>query len=159
MTERKKNESQRQRLQDEIHQQNQFLHMLIESSPLGIVSSDKAGAVTLWNPSMGELLGWRSEEVIGQRVPLMRQEDRAEFAEVARRIDRGETIEGWTSMRKDGGIIDLSMSAGPLYDRAGQFVGVIAMLKDITERKRMENATRDRGVSASLPRISAMSST
>ncbi len=140
--------TEQKRLQDEIHLQSQFLSMLIQSSPLGIVSFDMEGVVTLWNPSMQELMGWSQDEVIGQTMPDFRDlqaKDQIEFAELNRRITSGETIKGIDIQypRKDGHFIDLSISAGPLYNLHGEFVGVIAVLQDITERKRMESALRE----------------
>jgi len=124
---------------------NQFLNTLIQAAPIGIVSFNSAGIVQLWNPSMESILGWTQDEVIGQPLPYIREQDRVEFARLRQRVASGETFTGVDvqRQRKDGVAIDLSISAGPLYDPAGVITGIVGVVKDISDRKRMEKELRE----------------
>ncbi len=129
----------------ELYQANQFLQTLIHASPLGIVAFDETGLVELWNPALTEMMGWTEEEVLGQPLPFVPESGRAEYEQLRQRVAKGESFQGVEvrRRRKDGTAVELSISAGPRYSLAGRYLGVVAALRDISERKRMEEALRE----------------
>ena len=129
----------------ELYQANQFLQTLIYASPLGIVAFNEDGLVELWNPALTEMLGWTEEEALGQPLPFVPESRQAEFEQLRQRVARGESFRGQEvrRRRKDGSPIELSISAGPRYSLAGRYLGVVATIMDISERKRMEEALRE----------------
>lgn len=136
--------TERKNLENDLHRANQFLQTLIQASPLGIVAFTADGTITLWNPAMETLLGWTEAEVIGHGLPYVREQDQAEFTRLQQHVAAGQTFKGIDVQRqcKDGTVIDLSLSAGPLRDMDGAFTGVVGIVKDIRERKRIETALR-----------------
>ena len=114
---------------------------IVESSDDAIIGSSPDGRITHWNPGAERLLGYSREEVTGQPVRmLVRPEDfedqNARFGELVagRRIDRIETR--W--VRKDRTLVDVVLTASPIFDREGGVAGVSAIVHDVTQRRRVE---------------------
>jgi PAS domain S-box-containing protein len=115
------------------------LHALIAASPLAVVGIDRESQVTLWNPAAEQIFGWSSEEAVGARVPFVDEARLAEHVALRERVLAGESlvdIEG-TRRRKDGSLVLLSLNVAPIRDAAGQATGMVAMLAEIGERKRL----------------------
>ncbi len=134
----------RRRMQEALRQANQTLNALIQSSPLAIGTLDRQLRVTLWNPAAERLLGWRAEEVLGRPLSVI-PEDQEEIT----RIRAEEVFKGAMRLgderryrRKDGSLIDGRIWTAPLRDAEGTITGVMTILEDVTERKRMEEALR-----------------
>jgi two-component system cell cycle sensor histidine kinase/response regulator CckA len=128
---------------------NETLRALIEASPLAILALDPAGNVRSWNAAATRIFGWTESEVLGQPSPLVPPDKQQESAALRERVLSGEAFAGVEAhrIRKDGAWIDVSISAGPLYDAAGQVDGIIAVLADVTDRKRAEEAlARERAI-------------
>ena len=119
-----------------------YLTRLIDSSTDAIISTDKEGNVVLFNEGAEALLGYRAEEVIGQRVSILYEsEERAK--DVMRQMRKsGGTVSAFeTALRaKDGRSIPILISASILYGEAGQETGTVGFNKDLRERKRVEEA-------------------
>ena len=126
----------------ETHQVNDSLAALIKASPLSIMALRPDGAVTLWNPAAERTFGWSAAEVVGGSNPMIAGGKQAEFRANLERVLRGETIARMelARRRKDGAAITLSLSAGPTHGPAGEITGVMAVLEDVTEHRRMERA-------------------
>lgn len=122
------------------------LQAVVQASPAAIVGFDAEGRVTLWNPAAERTFGWAAEEVLGGFNPLVAEDQREEFRGYVKIALGGK---GWRDVevarrRKDGSPIDVSASSAPLRDAAGQVVGLISVLIDITGRKRAEVEARER---------------
>ena len=125
------------RLSDErLRQTLRTFQALVEASPLPILSLDASGIVLSWNRAAEKLFGWKREEVLGKPNPAVPQEFADEAQEIYAASARGEVIRSREvrRQRKDGGLLDLALSAAPL----GQTGASIAILADISERKRRE---------------------
>ncbi len=94
--------------------------------------------VTRWNPAAERILGWTSREVLGEPTPLVPPDLAAEADAHRTRVINGERFENVETvrLRKDGTLIDVSISAAAIYNSAGEAVGMVAMFADISERKR-----------------------
>jgi PAS domain S-box-containing protein len=138
-----------QRIQGEaLRDLSESLRAVFEASPLGIIALEKDGRVRHWNPAAERMLGWTAREVVGQPIPYVPPDKQEEFEELVRRELSGESIAGFETqrLRKDGSRLDVSISIAPLIDAEDQVNGVLGVVEDITERRRVagELANRQR---------------
>jgi PAS domain S-box-containing protein len=122
----------------------EVLQAMIQASPQAIISLDPQGQVRLWNPAAERLFGWRQAEVLGRLLPTIPEqgEEREKFAAMLARLLEGESFTDLEGRRrkKDGSLMDVSLSAAPLRDPRGKIIGSMGMLSDITARKATEAA-------------------
>jgi PAS domain S-box-containing protein len=127
---------------DEVQNSNERYRALIDASPVAIIEFDFEGRVRSWNSGAAAIFGWTEEETIGRVNPTVPEEDLASFLGNISRIRAGETMRDFTTRRlhRDGSLIDVSISTGPIRDARGEVVGVIGITIDVTERTRSERA-------------------
>jgi PAS domain S-box-containing protein len=116
------------------------LAAIVESSDDAIVSKDLNGIVQTWNPAAERMLGYTAGEMIGRSIRCIIPPDRqGEEDEVLSRIRRGEGIDHYETvrMRKDGSLIDVSLSVSPIRAQDGRIIGASKIARDITEQKRV----------------------
>ena len=121
------------------------LAAIIESSHDAIISKTVDGIVLTWNAGAERLYGYSAVEAKGQPMTfLLPAECLGEELEILDRIRRGEGVEyvETVRLRKDGRKIHVSLTLSPIRDRGGQIVAVSHIARDITERRRMEEAMR-----------------
>jgi PAS domain S-box-containing protein len=119
------------------------LATIVDSSPDAILGVTLDGTITSWNAGAERMYGYTTEEIIGRPASLLIPPDSYDERErILERIMRGEDIEQYETVRqrKDGALIDVSLSISPVRDVAGNIVGAAAIARDITERKRAEEA-------------------
>lgn len=118
---------------------NEKLSALIDASPLAIFSLDEHGKLTSWNPTAERIFGWQAREVLGEPPPFILEEREYDYLRAQEQILAGEwfTEMECRLLRKDGALIVVSLSAAPLRDPQGHVRGSMAMLADISERKRI----------------------
>ncbi|SNB44900.1 EAL domain-containing protein [Geobacter sp. DSM 9736] len=136
--------TERNRERRHLHETNQQLHALVQASPLAIVALDASGMVTTWNRAAEHIFGWSSEEVIGAPFPACDEEMRIEHGRVREQVMTGRPFTNLElqRLRKDGRVIDVSVSAAPLFDTSGGITGIMSIIADITSRKRSETDLR-----------------
>jgi PAS domain S-box-containing protein len=127
---------------EEVQNSNELYRSLIDASPVAIVDLDFDGRIRSWNAAATEIFGWTAEETVGRANPTVPDEALAFFHDNLQRIRAGETLRDLDvrRLRHDGSLIDVNISAGPIRDAHGEVVGVIALMMDVTERKRSERA-------------------
>ena len=121
--------------------QAQRLAAIVELSDDAIVSKDLNGIITSWNHGAERLFGYTAEEVIGKPITMLIPPDRmGEEPEIIGRVRRGERVDHYDTVRrrKDGSLIDISLTVSPLKDADGRIVGASKIARDITERKRAQ---------------------
>lgn len=119
------------------------LAAIVTSSEDAIISKDLSGVITSWNRGAERLFGYSSEEAIGKPVTMLMPEDLLEEEpKILGRIRRGESVEHHETVRrcKDGSLIDISLTVSPLRNAAGEIVGASKVVRDVTERNRMEES-------------------
>ena len=123
-------------------QVRQLLASIVESSDDAIVSKDLNGVIASWNPGAERLFGYTAEEVVGKSVTILFPADLLhEETVILERIRRGEKIEHYETVRrrKDGSLVDISLTVSPLRNAAGKITGVSKIARDISMRKKAEH--------------------
>jgi PAS domain S-box-containing protein len=118
-----------------------FLSTIVESAEDAIISKTLDGIITSWNPGAETVFGYSPEEVIGKPVTiLIPPEQHNEKPAILAKLRRGERVEHYETRRrrKDGTIIDISLTVSPVRDGEGRIVGASKIARDITDRKRLE---------------------
>ncbi|MHB8681610.1 MAG: GAF domain-containing protein [Acidimicrobiales bacterium] len=127
------------RLYQAVQGNEERLRAVVDSSPLAIAEMDMDGAAQWWNAAAAELFGWPPAGAPGGlRVPA-RPAAAQQLEDLWRRTRRGEATVGVeiSGFRPDGRSISLSVSTAPLRDAAGVVRGILAVMEDVTERRRM----------------------
>jgi PAS domain S-box-containing protein len=127
-----------------------ILAATVESSDDAIVGETLEGVITSWNQAAERMLGYTATEVVGKSVSiLMPPEHSEDLSRIIGPIRRGESVGHFETqrLRKDGQVIDVSLSVSPIRDADGMIVGAAKIARDITERKRAE-AERERLLAA-----------
>ena len=122
----------------ESEQQLRWLASIVESSHDAIISVDFRGIITTWNNGAERLYGFTSDEVIGQSIKIIVPPERPrEHRPLLERLKHGERIESHETVRqrKDGSLVDVSLTISPVKNAEGNIVGASAIVRDITERK------------------------
>jgi PAS domain S-box-containing protein len=117
----------------------QRLASIVRFSDDAIISKDLDGIITSWNRGAERLFGYMAEEAIGKSVTLLIPPDqRDEEPKILERIRRGEPIDHYETVRrrKDGSLVDISLTVSPISDSAGKVIGASKVARDITERRR-----------------------
>jgi PAS domain S-box-containing protein len=124
-----------------MHHANARLAAIVESSDDAIISKTLGGIITSWNKSAERLFGYTAEEAIGQSILMLIPEDRHdEEPGIIARISAGQRIDHYETQRrrKDGTLIDLSLTVSPVKNDKGEVVGASKIARDITDQKRAE---------------------
>jgi PAS domain S-box-containing protein len=112
---------------------------IVESSDDAIVSKNLDGVIANWNEAAERIFGYSAEEAIGQTITIVIPKERLhEEHEILTRIRRGERIDHFETVRrrKDGSLIDISLTVSPVKNEEGKIVGASKIARDITEQKR-----------------------
>jgi PAS domain S-box-containing protein len=136
--------TQRKQFEEALREARQSIETLIVASPLAIIAVDLNLNVRLWNPAAERIFGWSEGEVLGHPYPLVPESRQAEFQESLAEVLAGQALAGRETVRykKDGSPIDVSIWSAPLYDAGGRTHNVMAIIADISDRKRAEVALR-----------------
>jgi PAS domain S-box-containing protein len=120
-----------------------LLAAIVESSEDAIISKNLQGVIQSWNRSAQRIFGYTAEEIVGKSVlKLIPPELQSEEPEILRRISNGLRIEHHETrrLRKDGQLIDVSLTISPIRDCSGTIIGASKIARDITDRKRLDQA-------------------
>lgn len=123
----------------------QRLAAIVESSDDAIIGKDLNAIINSWNQGAERIFQYKSPEIIGKSVTILIPDDRqAEEAEFLRRIRNGEQVKHFETIRKrkDGSLIDVSLTISPVKNGNGVIIGASKIARNITERKRNERQQR-----------------
>ena len=121
--------------------QASFLASIVESSDDAILSKDLDGVITSWNKGAERLFGYSADEAIGKPITMLIPANRLdEEPAILERIRRGEPTKHYQTIRrrKDGNLIDISLTVSPIRTQDGAIVGASKIARDITEYKQAQ---------------------
>jgi two-component system, cell cycle sensor histidine kinase and response regulator CckA len=121
------------------------LAAIVESSDDAIISQTTDGIITSWNKGAQQIYGYSAKEIVGQSIVILSPEERhEEIRQILESIREGKSLEYFETVRlnKEGQRIDVSLTISPIRNSEGQITGASTIGRDVTERKRMEEALK-----------------
>ncbi|RYX83884.1 PAS domain S-box protein [bacterium] len=127
-----------QRIRDEETQAR--LVAIVESSDDAILSKTLEGIITSWNNGATLVFGYTAQEAIGKHIQMLIPVDGVFEGMLLKRVKNGERISNFETrcIHKSGQLIDVAISSSPMFNAAGEIVGVSSVTRDITEKKQAE---------------------
>lgn len=122
------------------------LAAIVESSDDAIISKNLDGVIMTWNAGAERIFGYKAEETVGKPVTILIPPERIdEEPYILSRIRKGEKVDHYETVRrrKDGSLVDISLTVSPIRDGAGRIVGASKISRDISERKRAHAQLKD----------------
>jgi PAS domain S-box-containing protein len=124
-----------------------LLAAIVDSSDDAIISKTLKGIITSWNKSAERIFGYAAKEAIGKPITLIIPKDRLEEEKhIIRQLKQGKRVDHFETVRarKDGSLLNVSVTISPVKDEDGRVVGASKVARDITFRKDGEKALADR---------------
>ncbi|UCE81207.1 MAG: PAS domain S-box protein [Methanobacteriota archaeon] len=131
----------RKKYQEEVER----LALIVDSSLDAIIGKSLNGTILSWNPAAEELYGYSAEEAIGKPISMIVPPERyEEYFNAFKQVKRGKRVPWFETIRvrNDGTRVDVSLTISPVKDGAGRIIGASAIARDVTERRRTEEALR-----------------
>ncbi|WP_411679679.1 PAS domain S-box protein [Clostridium thailandense] len=123
------------------------LASLVENTEDAIIGKNLEGIITSWNRGAENIYGYKKEETIGKHISIIIPEEKIhDFYKIMKKIKNDDKIKGFESIRKkkDGNLINVSITVSPIYDLEGNLIGASNITRDITDTKRIEKELRDK---------------
>jgi PAS domain S-box-containing protein len=119
-----------------------LLSAIVDSSEDAIISKNLDGVITSWNKSAERLFGYTADEAIGRTVAalLVPHDRQEEEPDILAKLGKGERVDHFETVRrrKDGSLIDISLTISPVKDQQGVIIGASKVARDITQGKKSE---------------------
>jgi PAS domain S-box-containing protein len=128
-----------------VNEEFRFLAAIVQSSEDAIIGEDLNGIINSWNPAAEKLFGYSEEEANGQPITILGVPDHLdEFYEIIEMVRKGHGIESHETRRrrKDGILVDVSVTASPVNDGEGTLIGISLIDRDITAQKQASQYAR-----------------
>ncbi|MDP1553333.1 MAG: PAS domain S-box protein, partial [Methanobacteriaceae archaeon] len=139
------NITKRKKAEEALKESEEKYRLLVENAQEGIWSIDTESKTTFVNQRMGEILGYDIDEMMGQSLFSFMDERGVKIANY--NLERGKQglkkQYDFEFIRKDGSRIYTNLETSPIFDGDKNYVGAVAMVSDITERKKMEKTLRE----------------
>ena len=118
----------------------QALHAVMDAVPSAVLTLTPSGKVGLWSRGAERIFGWRRNEVEGRDPPYLTPENAAQVASLRQRVLAGNEIQNQPAQRcnQAGEARELVVNAAPQRDADGSITGIIAVMDDVTDRRRLE---------------------
>lgn len=127
-------------MEENIRSQRELARLaaIVRASDDSVLSLTTEGIITSWNDAATRMYGYAPEEAIGQSVMMLcTEESGREMEQVLAKLRDGSSVERFEipRIRKDGGIIYVSITYSPLKDEAGRVIGISGIARDITAQR------------------------
>ncbi|MBW1725660.1 MAG: PAS domain S-box protein, partial [Deltaproteobacteria bacterium] len=137
----RESEDKNKRIYSKAKRAEQIYRSLLHSSADAISTYDLKGRTVYISPAFTKIFGWALEEMEGKRMPFVPQsESESTMAIIRDLVENGTPCQGLETKRytKDGRLLDVSISASRYNDHEGNPIGILLILRDISEKKRLE---------------------
>jgi PAS domain S-box-containing protein len=141
----RRTETERQQVEAALLESEKRHRLLLASSPDPIVMYDQEGRTAYVNPAFTQTFGWLPGEVLGRPLDFVPADKKAEQREVTRRIFEEGKMPAFETKRltKNGEVLDVSIGGALFHGKDGALAGSFVILRDVSERKRSEEALRE----------------
>lgn len=132
------------RVQDALMESEASYRQLVELAHEGICALNTDFKAVFVNPRMAQMLGYAQSEIIGKSLfDFIKKSDVEAMGKFLAGFTQGVTGQfDYSFPRKDGTYVETSITASPIKDDAGNSYGTLALVTDITEKKRLEDELR-----------------
>jgi PAS domain S-box-containing protein len=113
----------------------EYLAAIVDSTDDAVIGKTLDGTIISWNQGAERIYGYTADEVIGQQISILIPRDRSdELPAILARLARGERIDHYLTKRarKNGEVIDVSVTISPVQDQTGKIIGASAIARDVT---------------------------
>jgi PAS domain S-box-containing protein len=125
---------------------DRFLACMLENASDAIVATDNQGTITAWNRAAEQLFSLKERDAIGQSVQTVAGGAWAEqLPGLIAQLGAGRPLEGICELpcrRPDSAHFDAELLMTPVREETGRQIGILAIVRDVTERKRAEERFR-----------------
>jgi PAS domain S-box-containing protein len=137
--------TEQRRVADALRESEDRYRIIIEAAAEGIWVSNARGRTSLVNPRMSEMLGYSAEELSSLPLTTFLKDEGEGLLQRVRSRRRAGVVDRYEVelIRKDGSTFWVSVTANPLRSSSGEFLGTLALIRDISARKEAEEALRD----------------
>ena len=121
------------------------LAAILQQTTDAVIGSDLEGRIFSWNRGAETMLGYLLEDILGESTALLVPSDRKEEMEKVRDLaTKEQNVSNYETvmLKKDGDLVEVSVTLSPIKDARGNIIGVSAISRDITERKRAEESMK-----------------
>jgi PAS domain S-box-containing protein len=125
----------------------QTLANAVESSDDAIITTSLDGIIESWNKGAEKVYGYLVEEVLGKNISVLEPDNlKGEIKQLVEKIKQGERIQHYETLRlkKDGTIINVSLTHSPVFDTSGELVDISIIARDITDKKIAEKLFQEK---------------
>lgn len=122
-----------------------FLAAIVQSSEDAIISEALDGTITSWNPAAERMFGYGEQEALGRPMSIIGTPSNLhEFDEIIQKIRDGAAVQRYETQRrrKDGTVVDVSVTVSPTRDEQGKLVGLSAIDRDVSSQKQASQYAR-----------------
>jgi PAS domain S-box-containing protein len=124
---------------------DRFMLSLVNSSEDAIIGESLQGIIVSWNPAAEKIFGYSAEEAIGKPMKMIGPTNKSkEFDDLLDKVKKGENIQRYETVRKkkDGTLINVSVTISPIKDDKGKVIGLSAIDRDISSQKQSAGYAR-----------------
>ena len=121
------------------------LASIVESSNDAIITKSLDGIIFSWNKEAEKVYGYSGEEILGKNISILEPDNlKGEIKQFSEKIKQGKKIQHYETSRlkKDGTIINVSVTLSPVFDAYGKLVAISSIARDITESVKAKEALR-----------------
>ncbi|MBU8905823.1 ATP-binding protein [Desertibacillus haloalkaliphilus] len=139
---RERAEQKEAKTSDQLWETREYLESFFNHMTDAVVVHDRHGMIMKVNKRFEGMYGWKEDEIVGQRVPFIKEESVDEIYRLWSRLDSGQSDYEMSHHTKTGELIDVSMTISPIRNKSGEVVALATIAKDYTERKKTEELLR-----------------